>query len=96
MFVGECAGLQAIKAFKREDFVGICGFASVDWVMADFADSYSGEALPLRTSVDKGVYVDLGGPLDPGGLPKLHSAGTVTVVSTSIARFVSLQEHRSI
>ena len=23
--------------------MGICGFASVDWVTADFADTYSGE-----------------------------------------------------
>ncbi len=36
------AGLQALKAYKREDFVGICGFASVDWVTADFANNYSG------------------------------------------------------
>lgn len=36
------AGLQALKAYKQEDFVGICGFASVDWVTADFANNYSG------------------------------------------------------
>ena len=40
----QCAGLQALKAYKLEDFVGICGFASLDWVTADFADTYSGEA----------------------------------------------------
>lgn len=46
---GRCAGLQAIKAYKREDFVGICGFASVDWVTADFANTYSGEvSLPRQ------------------------------------------------
>ena len=36
------AGLQAIKAFKREDFVGVCGFSSLDWVTSDFTDCYSG------------------------------------------------------
>ena len=36
------AGLQAVKAFKREDFVGVCGFSSLDWVASDFADCYSG------------------------------------------------------
>lgn len=24
------------------DFVGICGFSSLDWVTADFADLYAG------------------------------------------------------
>ena len=41
------AGLQAIKAFKREDFVGVCGFSSLDWVTSDFTDCYSG-AMRLR------------------------------------------------
>lgn len=36
------AGLQALEAFKREDFVGVCGFSSLDWVTSDFADCYSG------------------------------------------------------
>ena len=39
-----CAGIQTVKGYKRADFVGICGFASVDWVTADFANTYSGRA----------------------------------------------------
>lgn len=34
-------------ACKREDFVGICGFSSLDWVTADFADNYLGKAAIL-------------------------------------------------
>ena len=37
------AGMQAVDACKREDFVGICGFSSLDWVTADFANTYCGE-----------------------------------------------------
>ena len=37
------AGMQAVVACKREDFVGICGFSSLDWVTADFANTYCGE-----------------------------------------------------
>ena len=42
------AGLQAIKAFKREDFVGVCGFSSLDWVTSDFTDCYSGAMRPCE------------------------------------------------
>ena len=37
------AGIQAVGGYKREDFVGICGFSSLDWITADYANTYCGE-----------------------------------------------------
>ena len=31
-------------ACKREDFVGICGFSSLDWITADYANTYCGKS----------------------------------------------------
>ena len=34
------------------DFVGICGFSSLDWVTADFADLYSGTRSDYASSLN--------------------------------------------
>ena len=38
------SGIQAVGGYKREDFVGICGFSSLDWITADYANTYCGES----------------------------------------------------
>ena len=38
------AGIQAVGGYKREDFVGICGFSSLDWITADYANTYCGKS----------------------------------------------------
>ena len=46
-------GMQAVRAYKREDFVGICGFSSLDWVTADFANTYCGECQEIERHPQK-------------------------------------------
>ena len=47
-----CAGVQAVSGYKTGDFVGICGFSSLDWVTADFADLYSGMLSDCASSLN--------------------------------------------
>ena len=42
--VHSAAGIQAVRGYKREDFVGICGFSSLDWITADYANTYCGKS----------------------------------------------------
>ncbi len=37
------AGCTEIGAFKPEDFVGVCGFSSLDWITASATTTYLGE-----------------------------------------------------
>ena len=42
-FVLIFVGVRALGAFQTGDFVGVCGFSSLDWVTADFANLYLGK-----------------------------------------------------
>ena len=68
-----------MKGYKREDFVGICGFSSLDWITADYANTYCGDSqYPFLTPVGHyactlaciscGVTVN---QRHPGGSPEL-------------------------
>lgn len=42
-------GCTEVSAFKAEEFVGVCGFSSLDWVTAWTTDTYLGEPPYLLT-----------------------------------------------
>lgn len=46
------AGWGALGMVGREDFVGIIGFSSMDWLVSDIAASYVGSVMaPLPTNI---------------------------------------------